>query len=89
MQNIHEGPRVGTPSSAWRFRIDTWDFLSYAAKQPSSVSPGGGTGIHLHREIHRLLQLLEAMEPFWAFPGLQQGDGFTQQDRGRQVQRRL
>lgn len=71
-KNVLEGPQVGTPSSAWRFRIDTWDFLSYAAKQLVTPAPGGGAGIHLHSEIRRLLQLLEAIEPYWAFPGLQQ-----------------
>ena len=70
--NIHEGLQVGTPSSAWRFRIDTWDFLSYAAKQLVNPAHSGSAGAHLHKEIQRLLQLLEAIEPYWAFPGLQQ-----------------
>lgn len=54
-KNVLESPQVGTPSSAWRFRIDTWDFLSYAAKQLVTPAPGGGAGIQLHSEIRRLL----------------------------------
>lgn len=62
------------PSSAWRVRADSWEFLGYAVKQlaaATSRSGGGRAPRELPREVRRLLPLLESLEMYWASPGPQ------------------
>ncbi|MFP3462941.1 ornithine decarboxylase [Arthrobacter globiformis] len=62
-------PTIGTPSSVWRVRRDAWDFLRYAAKQLASDTSGPQNS-KLQSEVRRLLRVLEAIEMYWAMPGL-------------------
>lgn len=59
------GPEI--PSSVWRMRVDSWEFLGYAVKQLTSSGPGAGS--QLPHEAARLLPMLEAIEMYWASPG--------------------
>lgn len=62
-------PFIGIPSSVWRLRSDAWEFLGYATKQLAAADAPEASVNGLPREIRRLLQLLEAIEMYWAFPG--------------------
>ncbi len=66
-------PGREVPSSAWRLRVDTWEYLGYAVKQAAAVGHGSGTESsrngQLHAEAARLLPMLEAVEMYWAAPG--------------------
>ncbi|MEO8284675.1 MAG: ornithine decarboxylase, partial [Pseudarthrobacter sp.] len=61
---------VGTPSRAWRARADAWEFLGYAFKQLTVGRPGGPSYSSLQAQLRRTLGLLEAIELYWAVPGL-------------------
>ncbi|WP_427134792.1 aminotransferase class I/II-fold pyridoxal phosphate-dependent enzyme [Pseudarthrobacter sp. S9] len=63
-------PEIGTPSRAWRARADAWDFLGYALKQLAAGSPSLRNHDGLLKQIRRSLALLDAIELYWAFPGL-------------------
>lgn len=58
---------IGVPSSGWRARSDAWELLFFAIKQRLSQPDGASTQI-LDIEIHRSLQLLHALELYWARP---------------------
>ena len=62
-------PFTGIPSSVWRLRSDAWEFLGYATKQLAAADAPEPSVNGLPREIRRRLQLLEAIEMYWAFPG--------------------
>lgn len=62
-------PFTGIPSSVWRLRSDAWEFLGYATKQLAAPDAQETAVNGLPREIRRRLQLLEAIEMYWAFPG--------------------
>ncbi|MHC6595167.1 aminotransferase class I/II-fold pyridoxal phosphate-dependent enzyme [Arthrobacter sp. C152] len=62
-------PVIGTPSSVWRLRSDTWEFLSYVAKQQSN-GVSAEQASKLENEIVRILRLLESIELYWAVPGM-------------------
>jgi arginine decarboxylase len=65
------GPEIGTPSRAWRVRADAWDFLGYAMKQLAVAGAATGKQGGLKGQIRRALGLLEAIELYWASPGMQ------------------
>ncbi|MGW9413750.1 aminotransferase class I/II-fold pyridoxal phosphate-dependent enzyme [Arthrobacter cupressi] len=70
-------PAAGTPgsevpSSAWRLRVDAWEYVGYAVKQAAAVGHGSGQvsgNGRLPAEAARLLPMLEAVEMYWATPG--------------------
>jgi arginine decarboxylase len=70
MSTLSPLPKIGTPSRAWRSRADAWEFLGYAIKQlaldHNSASPDSG----LRSQISRTFALLDAVEPYWAEPGV-------------------
>ncbi|MGO4586302.1 aminotransferase class I/II-fold pyridoxal phosphate-dependent enzyme [Arthrobacter sp. 2RAF6] len=61
---------IGTPSSAWRSRADAWEFLGYAFKQLAKGRPGTPSRSGLQDQAVQALRLLQAMELYWAAPGL-------------------
>lgn len=61
---------IGTPESAWRIRRDTWEHLGYVLAQLANThAAGAGTG--LPGQARRDVELLQAIEPYWAIPGEQ------------------
>jgi len=65
-------PGSEVPSSAWRLRVDAWEYLGYAVKQAAAVGHGSGPDSgngRLSAEAARLLPTLEALEMYWAAPG--------------------
>ncbi|WP_125610528.1 aminotransferase class I/II-fold pyridoxal phosphate-dependent enzyme [Specibacter cremeus] len=72
LQRIHAAatrPAVGTPSSAWRLRTDSWDFLAYTTKQLTAATKENGLDVLL-AESFRLLDILDSIELYFASPGL-------------------
>ncbi len=61
---------IGTPSRAWRSRADAWEFLGYALKQLTMSKRGGPSYDSLQSQVRRTLGLLQAIELYWAAPGL-------------------
>ncbi|WP_404501334.1 aminotransferase class I/II-fold pyridoxal phosphate-dependent enzyme [Arthrobacter sp. GAS37] len=61
---------IGTPSSAWRSRADAWEFLGYAFKQLAKGGPGTRSHTGLQDQAIQALRLLQAVELYWAAPGL-------------------
>ncbi len=61
---------IGTPSSAWRSRADAWEFLGYAFKQLAKGGTGTPSLAGLQDQAVQALLLLQAMELYWAAPGL-------------------
>ncbi len=61
---------IRTPSSAWRSRADAWEFLGYAFKQLAKGGPGTQSRSGLQDQAVQALRLLQAMELYWAAPGL-------------------
>lgn len=60
---------VGTPSSVWRLRTDSWDFLAYTTKQLTTAAERGNSVAGLLSESFRLLNILDSVEPYFASPG--------------------
>lgn len=58
---------IGVPSSGWRARSDAWEMLFFAIKQ-RIAQPDGAASKNLDYRIHRSLQLLHALELYWARP---------------------
>ncbi|GAP53970.1 hypothetical protein AHiyo6_05350 [Arthrobacter sp. Hiyo6] len=67
LTNEPSGREIRTPSSAWRSRADAWEFLGYAFKQLTK-GPDGHAG--LKAQAAQALGLLQALELYWAAPGL-------------------
>ncbi|WP_426299728.1 aminotransferase class I/II-fold pyridoxal phosphate-dependent enzyme [Arthrobacter sp. R-11] len=72
--NIEAGPKdVETPSSAWRSRADSWEFLGYAFKQLAKGHAGAAVRVAnsaaLITQARQALSLLHAVELYWAAPG--------------------
>jgi arginine decarboxylase len=67
LTNEPSGREIRTPSSAWRSRADAWEFLGYAFKQLTK-GPDGHVG--LKAQAAQALGLLQALELYWAAPGL-------------------
>ncbi|MCA4135336.1 aminotransferase class I/II-fold pyridoxal phosphate-dependent enzyme [Arthrobacter sp. M4] len=71
--NIEAAPNdVDTPSSAWRSRADSWEFLGYAFRQLAKgrTRPGGqAANTALKAQARQALSLLHAVELYWAAPG--------------------
>ncbi|WP_253257444.1 beta-eliminating lyase-related protein [Arthrobacter sp. Hiyo1] len=61
---------IQTPSSAWRSRADAWEFLGYAFKQLAKGGQGIQSRSGLQDQAVQALRLLQAMELYWAAPGL-------------------
>ncbi len=61
---------IQTPSSAWRSRADAWEFLGYAFKQLAKGGQGMQSLSGLQDQAVQALRLLQAMELYWAGPGL-------------------
>jgi arginine decarboxylase len=61
---------IGTPSSAWRSRSDAWEFLGYAFRQLTKARPGTSPDSGLKAQARQALGLLQAIELYWALPGL-------------------
>ncbi|WP_284980233.1 aminotransferase class I/II-fold pyridoxal phosphate-dependent enzyme [Arthrobacter sp. fls2-241-R2A-200] len=70
MSNHSPSPTIGTPSRAWRSRADAWEFLGYAIKQLASGRHSDSSDPDLGSQIGRAFALLEAVEPYWAQPGV-------------------
>ncbi|MBT2588364.1 hypothetical protein [Arthrobacter sp. ISL-95] len=64
------GHAIATPSSAWRARADAWEFLEYALRESIRAEKSGPTAADLLNHIDRTFRVLQAIEPYWAFPGL-------------------
>ena len=67
MSNPAPSLKIGTPSRAWRSRADAWEFLGYALRQLASTRQQESG---LRPQIDRTFALLEAVEPYWAEPGV-------------------
>ncbi|MDR6684783.1 arginine decarboxylase [Arthrobacter sp. 1088] len=70
MSTLSPLPKIGTPSRAWRSRADAWEFLGYAIKQLALDPYAGSSDSGLHSQISRTFALLDAVEPYWAEPGV-------------------
>jgi len=66
-ETTHPEHEIGVPSSGWRARSDAWEMLYFAIKQRIS-QPDGTSRKDLDFRIHRSLQLLHALELYWARP---------------------
>ncbi|MBO1269125.1 aminotransferase class I/II-fold pyridoxal phosphate-dependent enzyme [Arthrobacter cavernae] len=71
MNNESSCPEIGTPSRAWRSRADAWEFLGYALKQLAMGRHGGSSDSGLQAQVGRAFGLLQAVELYWAAPGLE------------------
>jgi hypothetical protein len=60
---------VATPSSVWRLRTDSWDFLAYT-RLLSAATGNGAPATGLMAEPVRLLNILDSIEPYFACPGV-------------------
>ncbi|MGW9168065.1 beta-eliminating lyase-related protein [Agromyces sp. NPDC055658] len=67
---------AGIPSSAWRLRSDVWEYLGHVVRQ-SVAGPANAVGplaepgeLDVAGEFARLLPVLEALEGYWAIPGV-------------------
>ncbi|MDI2035839.1 aminotransferase class I/II-fold pyridoxal phosphate-dependent enzyme [Paenarthrobacter nitroguajacolicus] len=67
MNTPSPSPAIGTPSRAWRSRADAWEFLGYALKQ---LAADRHQESGLLSQVDRTFALLEAVEPYWAEPGV-------------------
>lgn len=63
----HHDHEIGVPSSGWRIRSDAWEMLFFAIKQ-RIAQPDGASSQNLDYRIHRSLQMLHALELYWARP---------------------
>lgn len=63
----HPEHEIGVPSSGWRIRSDAWEMLFFAIKQ-RIAQPDGASSQNLDYRIHRSLQMLHALELYWARP---------------------
>lgn len=70
MSTLSPLPKIGTPSRAWRSRADAWEFLGYAVKQLALDRHAGSSDSGLNSQISRTFALLDAVEPYWAEPGV-------------------
>ncbi|MGL3806554.1 aminotransferase class I/II-fold pyridoxal phosphate-dependent enzyme [Paeniglutamicibacter sp. R2-26] len=59
-----------TPSNVWRLRTDVWEYLAYAAKQLHGTTDPALAERGLLDEVGRRLCILEAVEAYWAVPGM-------------------
>lgn len=64
------GHDIATPSTAWRARADAWEFLEYALRESIRQHTPEAVTTDLTDQIDRTFRVLEAIEPYWAFPGL-------------------
>src|SRR5918912_2564506 len=60
---------VSTYFSVWQLRADGWAWLEGATKRLLETDPRDGELEALTRDVGRLLDLLEPIERYWAFPG--------------------
>ena len=67
MNTPSPSPAIGTPSRAWRSRADAWEFLGYALKQLATARHQESG---LLSQVDRTFALLQAVEPYWAEPGV-------------------
>lgn len=66
-EESHHDQEIGVPSSGWRIRSDAWEMLFFAIKQ-RIAQPDGASSQNLDYRIHRSLQMLHALELYWARP---------------------
>lgn len=66
-EDEHHEHEIGVPSSGWRVRSDAWEMLFFAIKQRLS-QPDGASTQNLDFRIQRSLQMLHALELYWARP---------------------
>src|SRR5918911_368290 len=60
---------VSTYFSVWQLRADGWAWLEGATKRLVEAEPRHRDVEGLSRDVSRLLDLLEPIERYWAFPG--------------------
>ena len=60
---------VSTYVSVWQLRADGWAWLEGATKRLLEMDPQHGDQDTLVRDVGSLLDLLEPIERYWAFPG--------------------
>src|SRR6516225_1186653 len=59
-------------NSVWQLRADAWNSLKDATSRlPDAAARGVGKGA-LMRQVSDLLELLDPIEGYWAYPGRQQ-----------------
>ena len=59
-------------NSVWQLRGDAWSSLADATKRLFETSLPADQGDTLRKEVASLLQLLDPIETYWAYPGREQ-----------------
>jgi arginine decarboxylase len=67
--NARFGLGLTTYNSVWQLRTDAWSTLVDSTKRMFDVALPADQRAALHQEIISILQLLDPLETYWAYPG--------------------